>query len=72
MEPTRNNPGVAHENGSIEAPHGHLKTMLQQALLLRGSSDFADLNPYRAFIDELVGRANAARCKARWRSSHPG
>lgn len=64
MEPTRNNPGVAHENGSIEAPHGHLKTMLQQALLLRGSSDFADLNTYRAFLDELVGRANAARCKA--------
>jgi transposase InsO family protein len=25
MEPTRNNRGVAHENGSIESPHGHLK-----------------------------------------------
>jgi transposase InsO family protein len=25
MTPTRNNPGVAHENGSIESPHGHLK-----------------------------------------------
>ena len=25
MQPTRNNRGVAHENGSIEASHGHLK-----------------------------------------------
>jgi transposase InsO family protein len=25
MTPTRNNPGVAHENGAIESPHGHLK-----------------------------------------------
>ena len=25
MTATRNNPGVAHENGSIESPHGHLK-----------------------------------------------
>ena len=25
MAPTRNNRGVAHENGAIESPHGHLK-----------------------------------------------
>ena len=25
MQPTRNNRGVAHENGSIESAHGHLK-----------------------------------------------
>jgi hypothetical protein len=25
MTPTRNNPGVSHENGSIESAHGHLK-----------------------------------------------
>ena len=25
MTPTRNNGGLAHENGSIEGPHGHLK-----------------------------------------------
>src|SRR4051812_10334967 len=28
MTPTRNNPGVSHENGSIESPHGHLKCKL--------------------------------------------
>lgn len=64
MTPTRNNTGVAHENGAIEGPHAHLKTTLQQALLLRGGSDFPDLDAYRRFVDEVVGRANAARRKA--------
>lgn len=64
MQPTRNNPGVAHENGAIEAPHGHLKAALDQALLLRGTRDFDDLSSYRRFLDELVGRANARRRKA--------
>ena len=59
MQPTRNNTGVAHENGSIESPHGHLKRGLEDALLLRGSRDFDDLGDYRRFIDEIVGRGNA-------------
>jgi transposase InsO family protein len=59
MEPTRNNRGVAHENGSIESPHGHLKQAIEDALLLRGSRDFADLQAYRRFVDEVVGRRNA-------------
>ena len=61
MAPSRNNAGVAHENGAIESPHGHLKKALQDALLLRGSRDFADLDAYRRFLDEVVGRHNAAR-----------
>ena len=59
MTPSRNNPGVAHENGSIESPHGHLKKALEDALLLRGSRDFSDLDAYRRFVDEIVGRQNA-------------
>jgi transposase InsO family protein len=63
MEPTRNNRGVAHENGSIESPHGHLKKTIEDALLLRGSRDFEDLAGYRRFIDEIVGRNNAKNRK---------
>ena len=59
MAPTRNNLGVAHENGSIESSHGHLKKRLEDALLLRGSRDFNDLDSYRGFVDEIVGRHNA-------------
>jgi hypothetical protein len=59
MEPSRNNTGVAHENGSVESSHGHLKKTIEDAVLLRGSRDFADLPAYRRFIDEVVGRHNA-------------
>ena len=59
MTPTRNNLGVAHENGSIESPHGHLKRALEDALLLRGSRDFEALAVYRRFVDEITGRRNA-------------
>ena len=59
MTPTRNNLGVAHENGSIESAHGHLKRALEDALLLRGGGDFDDLDGYRRFVDEIVGRRNA-------------
>ena len=59
MTPSRNNPGVAHENGSIESPHGHLKKALEDALLLRGARDFDALDAYRRFVDEIIGRQNA-------------
>ncbi|MGF4382281.1 IS21 family transposase, partial [Klebsiella pneumoniae] len=59
MEPTRNNRGVAHENCSIESPHGHLKKAVGDALLMRGTADFDDLCSYRRFIDELISRRNA-------------
>ena len=54
MEPTRNNRGIAHENGSIESRHGHLKARLEQALLLRGSSDFETVEAWRRFIAQVV------------------
>ncbi len=63
MVPTRNNRGVAHENGSIESPHGHLKQTVEDALLLRGSRDFATLDAYRGFVDGIVGRRNARLAK---------
>ncbi len=64
MDPTRNNRSLAHENGSIEGPHGHLKRSIGDALALRGSADFDTLDAYRGFIAEVVGRANAHRSKA--------
>ena len=60
---TRNNPGIAHENGAIESHHGHLKRAIEQALILRGSRDFDSLEAYRAWIAEQVGRRNARRDK---------
>ena len=70
MTPTRNNKGVAHENGSIESSHGHLKNAIRDALLMRGTRDFGDLVSYRAFIDEIVSRHNAAHGR-RINAEHP-
>ena len=55
LEPTRNNAGVAHENGSVEAAHGHLKVGLNEALELCGSRDFANLAAYRRERPPEVG-----------------
>ena len=63
MQPTRNNRGVAHENGAIESQHGHLKRVVAQALLLRGNTDFDSLDAYRDWIADLIGRRNARREK---------
>ena len=69
MRPTRNNRGKAHENGSVEGAHGHLKRAIEQALLLRGSRDFDDLAADRAFLAEIVSRHNA-RHRARIDAEH--
>jgi hypothetical protein len=64
MEATRNNPGVANENGSIEAANGHIKVRLDQRLRRRESRDFDSLEAYRAFVDRVCDRHNARRAKA--------
>ena len=61
LSPTRNNKGIAHENGAIESPHGHLKNRLTQALLLRGSNDFDSVKAYQAFINTAVDKLNTRR-----------
>lgn len=63
MDPTRNNRGLAHENGSIESPHGHLKSAIRDALLLRGTPQFDSLEAYRRFIGEITSRRNARHAK---------
>jgi len=39
----------------------HLKIALDQALILRGSRDFADVADWRRFVDRLVARRNHRR-----------
>jgi hypothetical protein len=51
----------AHENGDIEQRHRRFKEAVEQALLLRGSRDFASREDYRRFLHELKDRLNAGR-----------
>lgn len=63
MTASRNNRGLAHENGTIEAANRHLKTALDQALMLRGHRDFDTLEAYRRFVRDVVARRNARIAK---------
>jgi len=62
MLASRNNPGEAHENGSVETQNNHLKVALDQALILRGSRDFAEL---------ATGRHGAHRDGCAQVATHP-
>ena len=55
---TRNNRGVAHENGAIEGPHRHWKHRLEQQLLQRGSRDFATEADYRQLVAQVSASLN--------------
>jgi hypothetical protein len=59
-------PRVTHlrspqEDGDVESSHGGLKRALRQHLLLRGSSDFASLDSYRAFLEHALEQRNQLR-----------
>jgi len=63
MRASRCNPGQSNENGSIESRHGSLKAALDQALRLRGSRAFDDVDAYAAFVEQIVQRFNARAAK---------
>ncbi len=58
VDPTHNNPGNSHENGIIEKRHDLLKRSIKQALLLRGSKDFSNLEEYETFLKNFINRKN--------------
>ena len=64
MVPTRNNRGIAHENGSIESRHGHVKDRIDQALMLRGSHSFDTLDAYRTFVAGVIADHNRRHADA--------
>src|SRR6266568_1108980 len=61
VTPTTNNPGVSHENGSVEKSHDTLKNAIEQELMLRGSSDFSTQKEYTEFVNRIVAGRNAQR-----------
>ena len=63
MEPTRNNKGISHENGSVESSHGHIKNRIHQELLLRGSNDFDSVITYEHWIQDIVLNSNKRNSK---------
>jgi transposase len=54
-------PGCPNENGDIEKRHDRLKKTVDQALMLRGSRDFASRDEYEQFIQKLFDQLNSGR-----------
>lgn len=63
VEPSKNNAGVSHENGSVEKSHDLLKNALKQALMLRGSKEFSSVAEYENFVRRILDQRNAGRKK---------
>ncbi len=61
VTPTTNNPGVSHENGSVEKSHDTLKNAIEQELMLRGSTDFETRQDYLFFVEQIVAGRNQQR-----------
>ena len=61
LRSTRISPGRSHENGVVEQGHYRLKSAIAQALVIRGSRDFATVEAYEVFVREVVERLNRAK-----------
>jgi hypothetical protein len=51
----------ANENGDVEQRHHRFKRAVDQALMLRGSRDFASREAYEEFLEKLFAQLNAGR-----------
>jgi hypothetical protein len=75
MRASRIQPGESHENGVVEKAHHLLKSALEQALLLRGSREFASIEEYLGFarklVDELFHEARRALIAEEWATLRP-
>jgi hypothetical protein len=61
VKPVHTNPASPHENGDVEQSHHRFKKAVDQALMLRGSRDFADIAAYARFLKDLLAQRNAGR-----------
>src|SRR5215470_10889959 len=61
VKPQHTNPASPHENGDAEQSHHRFKKAVEQALMLRGSRDFADMAEYAKFLKDVFAQRNAGR-----------
>jgi len=58
VKSTRIEPGESHQNGVAEKAHDVLKSALDQALVIRGSRDFATVAEYMQLVGTVRDRIN--------------
>lgn len=57
----KTNPASGNENGDVEQRHHRFKRAVDQALMLRGSRDFTDVQAYGQFLKALTEQLNRGR-----------
>jgi len=63
LHPRKSRAGKGNENGDVEQRHYRFKKALDQALMLRGSRDFARRPDYVEFLRRLFDQLNSGRKK---------
>jgi Integrase core domain len=71
MRSSRITPGRAHENGIAEQAHRRLKSLVAQALLVRGHAAFDDVPAYDAFLQGVVADGRNRPAAARLAEERP-
>ena len=61
LRPQKTQAGHGNENGDVEQRHHRFKIAVDQALMLRGSRDFASRDDYEKFLRDLLERINSGR-----------
>ena len=61
LQAEKTNPNSGNENGDVEQRHHRFKRAVDQALMLRGGRDFADVAEYCQFLKTLVKHLNLGR-----------
>lgn len=61
MSPRTTAVGAKEQNGDVESTNGACKRRLEQALLVRGSRDFENVEAWQALIDQVARKANGTR-----------
>lgn len=57
----KTNPDSGNENGDVEQRHHRFKRAVDQALMLRGSRDFTNVQTYEQFLKALTVQLNGGR-----------
>ncbi len=71
LRSSRIQPGKPHENGVAEQAHFWTKMAIEQALLLRGGTDFVDETAYLGFVRAVVDEARNTAAAARLAEERP-
>ena len=71
LRSSRIQPRKAHENGVVEQSHFRMKTAVEQALLLRGTTDFVDEAAYLTFVRAVVDRTRNRAAAVRLAEERP-